>query len=67
MVGEDGRTLVEPVGVDALDSRRHGAVGARSPLREQGCVGDLLRQRVPELVIAATGPTGRDDHLGAPE
>ncbi|HVW32659.1 MAG TPA: hypothetical protein VHL53_08985, partial [Acidimicrobiia bacterium] len=67
VVGEDGRPLVQPVGVGALDARRHPAVGSGSPVGELRAVGHLLGQGVVEHGIAAAGGAGGHHELGPPE
>ena len=67
VVGEQGGTLVEPVGVGALDRGGDCSVRARSRFRELGAVGDLLCQRVLEHIPGAAVRAVGDDQLSAGE
>ena len=48
MVGDQGRQLVEPVGLELDHRSRRGRVGGGSPFGQLGPVGDLPGQRVAE-------------------
>jgi hypothetical protein len=51
MVGEDGRLVVQPVGVELLDGAADRAMEVPAPLREQALVGRVLDHRVLEDVF----------------